>query len=168
MKSVKSFLKDFLEIMIVSLIIVFVCFKFVFISAQVDGISMYPTLHDGDRGFSFVIKRNIKIERYDICVIESDKTNHLLVKRVIGLPYETIEFKNNVLYINGVKQNEDFLSDVYTQDLIVTLKADEYYCLGDNRTISKDSRFYGPFKKDQIISTGYFVIYPFDRFGNKS
>lgn len=168
MRNIGSFIKDLLEVIIVSIIIVFLCFKFVFISAQVDGTSMYPTLIEGDRGFSFVITRNIGIKRYDICVIRPENSKRLLVKRVIGMPNETIEFKDNVLYINGVKQNEDFLTDTYTEDLIVTLADDEYYCLGDNRVVSKDSRYYGPFKEEQIISTGYFVFFPFDRFGIKS
>ena len=108
-KKILEFIKDILQILISSILIVFICFKFIFISAEVNGTSMYPTLQDGDRGFSFVITKNIEIKRFDICVIESDKTSDLLVKRVIGLPNETIEYKNNKLYINGEYIKEEFL-----------------------------------------------------------
>lgn len=127
---------------------------------------MYPTLHDGDRGFSFIITRNINIERFDICVIDPDNIDYLLVKRVIGLPGETIEYIDNKLYVNGQYIEEDFLNDdVYTNDFKVTLNENEYYCLGDNRGNSNDSRFYGAFLKEEIKSTKFFIYYPFNDFG---
>ena len=167
-KKILEFIKDILQILISSILIVFICFKFIFISAEVNGTSMYPTLQNGDRGFSFVITKNIEIKRFDICVIESDKTSDLLVKRVIGLPNETIEYKNNKLYINGEYIKEEFLeNDVYTNDFSYTLGEDEYFCMGDNREVSRDSRYYGSFTKKEIKSTGFFAFYPFDRFGIK-
>ena len=167
-KKIFSTLKDILQILITSLLIVFICFKFIFISAEVVGTSMYPTLQDGDRGFSFIISRNIEIKRFDICVIDSNKASELLVKRVIGLPNEKIEYKDNKLYINGEYIKEDFLSeDVYTNDFSYVLGEDEYFCLGDNREVSRDSRSYGSFIKEEIKSTGFFAYYPFDRFGLK-
>lgn len=168
MKNIKKFLIDVVEVIAVSLIIVFLLFKFVMISAEVDGRSMEKTLYTGDRGVSLVIKRNMGINRFDICVIDTDKADYLLVKRVIGLPNETIEYKNNALYVNGVEYEEDFLyKGCYTADLKIELGDDEYLCLGDNRMISKDSRYYGPFNGDEIKSTGYFVFYPFERMGVK-
>ena len=62
---------------------------------------------------------------------------------------------------------EEFLDDVYTADFSITLNDDEYYCLGDNREISKDSRYYGPFSLKDIKSLGFIVIYPFNEFGVK-
>ena len=70
MEKFKDFIKNFLQIVITAVVIVFICFKFLFISTEVKGSSMYPTLQDGDRGFSFVITRNISINRFDICVID--------------------------------------------------------------------------------------------------
>lgn len=127
---------------------------------------MYPTLHDGDRGFSFIITRNINIERFDICVVDGDDIDYLLVKRVIGLPGETIEYIDNKLYVNGEYIEEDFLSqEVNTYDFSITLGENEYYCLGDNRENSNDSRHYGAFKKEEIKSTKFFIYYPFSDFG---
>ena len=168
MKKIKIFLVNVLQILVTSFIIVFLCFKFLFISAQVHGTSMYPTLHDNDRGFSFIITKNININRFDICIIDSNKSSGLLVKRIIGLPQEKVTYKNNKLYINDNYVAETFLEEnVYTEDFEVILGNDEYFCLGDNRSVSKDSRYYGAFSKEEILSTHFFIYYPLDHFGIK-
>ena len=69
-KKIIEIIKDFFQVGITAIIVVFICFKFLFISAQVHGTSMYPTLQTNDRGFSFVLTKNIGIERFDICVID--------------------------------------------------------------------------------------------------
>lgn len=162
----KNVFIDALEVIALALIITYLLFTFVLISAKVNGASMYPTLQDGEFGYSFVITKNMGINRFDICVVNVE--NKKLVKRVIGLPNETVSYKDNQLYIDGtpVKDVVDF--DVYTSDFEVTLGEDEYYCLGDNREISRDSRYYGSFNKEDIVSTHLFVFYPFDQFGYKN
>lgn len=171
MEKRKSFLVDVIEVIISVIIISFILLKFILLPCEVHGKSMYPTLIEGERTYSFVITRNLGIKRFDICVIEvnADQDNEkLLVKRVIGMPNETIEYKDNVLYVDGQKMEEDFLQmEVHTKDFKVTLGDDEYYCLGDNRDISKDSRYYGAFKKSDIKATKMFVLFPFSDFGMK-
>lgn len=170
MENKKNFLKDILEVAIWVIVISFILLKFIVLPCQVNGNSMYPLLHDSDRAYSFKITKLININRFDICVIETslNDEDRLLVKRVIGMPNDTIEYKNNKLYINGIETSETFLlGDVNTNDFKVELGEDEYYCLGDNRDISRDSRYYGAFSKDQIIATNLFVIYPFENFGVK-
>lgn len=163
----KGFLKDLLEAFIIAIVIVVLLFKFVLMSVEVSGSSMVPTLCSYERGISFIVTKNIGINRFDICVIKSDKTSDFLVKRVIGLPNETIEYIDNKLYVNGEYVKEDFLDNVYTGDFTYTLSEDEYYCLGDNRSVSRDSRYYGPFKKDDIKATHVFIYYPFSLAGYK-
>ena len=162
----KNVFIDALEVIVLAVIITYLLFNFVLISAKVNGASMYPTLQDGEFGYSFVITKNMGINRFDICVVNVE--NKKLVKRVIGLPNETVSYKDNQLYIDGtsVKDVVDF--DVYTSDFEVTLGEDEYYCLGDNREISRDSRYYGAFNKEDVVSTHLFVFYPFDQFGYKN
>lgn len=165
-----SFFRDLLEVIIAVAVISFILLKFIVMPCQVNGKSMFPTLKEGYRTYSFIISRNIGINRFDICVVDTktEDNEKLLVKRIIGMPNETIEYKNNVLYIDGVETDEDFLGDdVYTDDFVVTLKEDEYFCMGDNREVSKDSRFYGPFKKNAILATKMFVLYPFSEIGFK-
>ncbi len=162
----ENLFKELFWFVVKSLIIVVLLINFVFMPCIVNGSSMYPNYQEGEYGYSFIISRKLGISRFDTAVIRADASDKekLLVKRVIGLPNETIEYVDNKLYVDGEYVEEPFLSDVTTKDFKVTLGQDEYYCLGDNRGISRDSRYYGPFKGDQIVSTHLLVIYPFSLF----
>ena len=162
----KNFVIEFLKDLVVSVIIVFFLIKFVMIPCQVDGRSMYPTLKPDEFGFSFIVTRKLGVKRFDIAVIKLE--DKLLVKRVIAMPNETVEYKDSKLYIDGQYIEEDFLDGVKTPDFKYTLGEDEYYCLGDNREVSLDSRVYGPFTSSQLISTHLFVVKPLSEFGVKS
>lgn len=153
---------------------------------QVSGHSMDPTLKTNEKLFAV---KHIPIDRFDIVVAKekTDDENIFIIKRVIGLPGDTVEYKKDQLYVNGKKMNEpylnsfkeklkygslidyftkinsnyanfDFNTDYLTVDssgndtFKVTLKSDEYFLLGDDRPISKDSRAVGPIKKSDIIS----------------
>lgn len=161
---IKKELIDLLKSFLFALVICFLLIKFVMMSVVVDGNSMNPTLYNGDFGFSFVITKNIKINRFDTVVINASNEKKI-VKRVIGLPNETIEFIDDSLYINGELIEQDFKYQGFTQDLKVTLQSDEYYVLGDNREHSNDSRFYGPFNSKQIVSSHILILFPFSDFG---
>lgn len=133
------------------LILEFICHP-----VMVNGNSMYPTLEDGQIGITNVIAKN-NLKRFDIVCIQTEEK--ILVKRVIGMPNEKIEYKDNNLYIDGVLMQESYLQpNVTTPNLIIQLSDDEYYCLGDNRTVSLDSRYYGPFNQKQIISKNIITI----------
>lgn len=110
---------------------------------------MYPTLKDKQVVRISIVK---EVNRFDIVVAEKTD-NYLIVKRVIGLPNEKIEYKNNHLYINNEPVTEDFI-DLYTvktEDFTYVLEEDEYFLLGDNREYSTDSREYGAFEKEKIL-----------------
>ena len=125
---------------------------------------MVPTLEDGQilllNKFNYTFNQ---IERYDIVVIKIGKSE--IIKRVIGLPGENIEYKNNALYINGQKTNttynfdtEDFkLEEICNCDKI---PEDKYLVLGDNRTVSSDSRIIGLIDKEKIKGSTTISIWP--------
>lgn len=126
---------------------------------------MNPTLNDKDimilneisYGFSDIV-------RFDIVVVKEE--NEYLIKRIIGLPGEKIEYKDNKLYIDGKYVKEDF-KHMETMDFSTTLGEDEYFIMGDNRTNSTDSRIFGPISRDEIIGKTSLTILPISRFGNK-
>lgn len=137
----------------------------------VEGASMESTLHDEDSLYvDKIAYRFGKPKRFDIIVFRYDEDNYY-IKRIIGLPGETVEIKDGIIYINGNKLNENYglenmdeLNNTYDA---VTIGEDEYYVLGDNRNHSTDSRSkdVGLVKKSQIIGKASYRIYPFDTFG---
>ena len=135
------------KILLVIILLFFILGYFVsFI--MVSGNSMSPTLKNGS--FHTVVKHFYTIERNDVIAVYSKEAHKNLIKRVIGLPNETVEYKDNQLYINN-QLVEDKYAFGKTTDFKVTLKDNEYFCLGDNREHSLDSRTYGVFNKKDII-----------------
>lgn len=166
MEKVINFVFEFLKSLLISIVIVTLVIKFIAIPVRVTGSSMYPNLHDGDFGFSGVITKTAGYERFDVVVLENDETKQKIVKRIIGMPNEHIEYKNSELYINGELVEEEFIDEyVYTNDFEYQLGDDEYFCLGDNREVSQDSRFYGPFNSQDIVAKSILILYPFRDFG---
>ena len=155
--------------------IVMIIANFIIRPVQVLGSSMYPTLEDKEYGFSNLIGLRMDgIKRFDIVTIYLEDKDEYLVKRVVGLPGETVSYTGGQLYINGEAVGEDFFDEEYRasygNDFMenvepVVLGEDEYYCLGDNRPLSNDSRYYGPFTRDQIRSKGVLIIFPFTKMG---
>ncbi|MCI9279732.1 MAG: signal peptidase I [Bacilli bacterium] len=127
---------------------------------KVNGQSMYDTL-DGTE--YMLLNKMSKIERFDIVVVKAN--NDELIKRIYGLPGETISIENNTIYINDKKIEDAYAYGENSDFEKITLEEDEYFILGDNRAVSLDSRYIGPIKKNQIKGTADFIIFPFSRFG---
>ena len=164
MDKMKSIIKEY-GLYVITIILVLLVKKFVVSPIKVNGTSMMTTLHDGDIMILNIIGyRFDKINRFDIVVV--DEGNEYLIKRVIGLPGEEIEYKDNQLYINGKKVKENYGSEK-TDDFKVKVSKDSYFVLGDNRTNSLDSRYFGAFKRKKILGKTKLTIFPFNRFGNK-
>ena len=129
---------------------------------RVSGTSMYPTLNNGN---IMILNKVAKIDRFDIVVIKSSDSNPVLIKRVIGLPGETVEVKDGKIYINNKKINDKYgYGTTYDFDKVKVGKND-YFVLGDNRTVSADSRIYGTFNKNRIKGTTKLRLYPFNKIG---
>ena len=183
----------FIKVFVVSAIVILLFVNFVAHPVRVDGRSMYPTLKDGEFGFTNVGGVLLNgVERGDIVVVtmeeEGQKTHW--VKRVIGLPGDTVSCVNDVVYINGkVLDETKYIDPDYRQSLVdkfgyfnkvpdadntnvvdfeeVKLKDDESYVMGDNRPYSKDSRYVGPVKKSQIFAKKMLVLLPISDIGVK-
>lgn len=158
--------------------ILFLLRQFVFMPVVVKGHSMDPTLADGER---VIALKNTGVDRFDIVTFPApDEENKNYIKRVIGLPGETIEYKNDVLYVNGKEVDEPYL-DQFKEGLtdggpltydfsLEQLDAEkvpegEYFVLGDNRRNSKDGRMIGFVSEEKISGNVKFVLWPFSRFG---
>jgi signal peptidase I len=160
----KNYIKEFLPYFIIILVVVLIK-TFVVSPIRVNGASMDPTLNDKDIMLLDEISyRFSDIERFDIVVVKEE--DEYLIKRVIGLPGETVEYKNDKLYIDGKYVKEDF-KHKETFDFSTTLGKDEYFIMGDNRTNSTDSRVFGPISRDKIMGKTSLTILPISRFGNK-
>lgn len=153
------------------LVVVFVFLLFIFVVGieQVVGPSMNPTLKEGNVIIVNKLLYRLKnIERNDIVVLSQEEKH--MIKRVVGLPGDYIEYKDNYLYVNGVKYKEKFIKDVVTEDFSLKdlgydkIPEDMYLVLGDNRENSRDSRNYGLIKKDQIIGKTWAKIWPIKNF----
>lgn len=137
----------------------------------VDGTSMESTLYDGD--VLAVDKISYKFNEpkmYDIIVFPYDE-NTYYIKRIIGLPGQTIEIRDGEIFIDDALFDEgDFVETMEAPDNYygpVTLGADEYFVLGDNRNHSVDSRYeqVGLVKRDEIVGRAFLRMYPFKKFG---
>lgn len=136
---------------------------FFFSPIRVNGMSMHPTLQDKE--FMILNKISLKqgINRFDIVVVQEN--NKYIIKRVIGLPGESVMYKDNKLYING-KVIEDNYSKTTTNDFDnVVLGENEYFVMGDNRAVSSDSRIIGPVNIKNIKGKTNLIIFPFNKMG---
>lgn len=136
----------------------------------IDGVSMEPSLKSGEI---------MAVDRFqdlfgtlhqgDIVTLKfpGDPEHRKYVKRLIGLPGDTVKIASGEVYINNQKLNESYLAKgtYTTPDLNRVLKNDEYFVLGDNRYNSNDSRIWGPANKRYLIGSGLFILWPPKDFG---
>lgn len=183
----------FIKVFVVSAIVILLFVNFVAHPVRVDGRSMYPTLKDGEFGFTNVGGVLLNgVKRGDIVVVtmeEKGQKTHW-VKRVIGMPGDTISCVNDIVFINGkVLDETQYIDPDYRQSCVdqfgyfnkvlnadntdvqdfeeVKLGDDEYYVMGDNRPYSKDSRYVGPVKKSQLFAKKMLVLLPISDIGVK-
>jgi len=135
---------------------------FIFEPIFVSGDSMIPTLHDAQCLAVEKVSRYSSLPaRGEIVIITDPVNGETLVKRVIGLPGDTLEIKNSTVFINGQAQSEPYVSSIPYNDMkAVVVPQETIFVMGDNRANSKDSRFIGPIGRNYIIGHALFVIWP--------
>lgn len=128
--------------------------------------SMIPTLVEGDRiiGIQQYFPNGHTFHAGDIVTFYSDDLHEVLVKRVVAEGGDTVEIYGDKLYVNGKLSNYQGTGTGEVQGTW-TLKDDEYFCMGDNRGNSKDSRYIGQIKASSMISKIVCRYFPFDRIG---
>ncbi len=139
--------------------------QYLFTFARVDGTSMLDTLHENNiMGVSRLHYRLNEPQRGEIITCNyPEDGNKLFVKRIIGLPGETIEIREGTVYIDGEPIAETYLTRVDDQSMDpITLAKDEIFVMGDNRPVSRDSRAVGPLTLDEIYGRVLFVAFPFN------
>jgi signal peptidase I len=169
--SAGSLIWSYFKIIVAAMLLAFVIRAYVFDVTQVDGLSMYPTLDNGDDLINSEISYLFnEPKRGDIVVFDApDSAGEDYVKRIIGLPNEEIVIDGGLVYINGDLLDETYLDGIYTEGKIRTVIPDGFYfVMGDNREISRDSRSQdvGLISIDQIHGKAVFRIYPFNSIGS--
>ncbi|MBD8005278.1 signal peptidase I [Bacillus norwichensis] len=177
-ESTKKEMISWVKTLAIAIILAFICRQFLFSPTTVFGESMTPSFLDHDR---VIISKTSKIERFDVIVFSApDVENAHYIKRVIGLPGDSIEMKDDVLYVNGKAYKEPYLdenkrnnpSNSLTEDFSLLEKTgknkvpeDMLFVMGDNRLNSKDSRIFGFISNDSVIGEVKFRFYPLNEIG---
>ena len=149
--------------------------NFVFFNVQVPTSSMEPTIIPGDRLLVTVVYNPMNLERGDVVVFESEELGEKLIKRLIGLPGETVEISSNGdIFIDGelLDESEYILYQVngMTEPFnpgVYEVPEDSFFFVGDNRANSKDARYWEEvfISEDAILGKAQWTIYPFSNFG---
>lgn len=164
----KKIIKEWVIPVIISLLIVIFLNKFIFILVTVPTGSMESTIMPGDKLYVNKLFDINDAKRGDILVFKSDELNIKLVKRLIGLPGETIEInENGEVFINGEKLEEPYAIESKGKAQYFEIPEGSYFFLGDNRPRSIDARAWvNPYiGEDKIIGKATFRFFPLNRIG---
>jgi signal peptidase I len=164
----KKILSDWVMPIVLAIILAVLINRFIFYKVRIPSGSMLPTIKVGDRIIVTRIYDKTKLKRSDIVVFYSNELKDTLIKRLIGLPGDVIDIKDNgQVFINGSKSEESYV--VYNENLGKQFKVPEnkYLFLGDNRAGSWDARKWNePYiDSEDIEGKAQFIVSPFKRFG---
>jgi signal peptidase I len=161
----RLFIQESLQVILPALVLALTVHLFLAQATIVYGQSMEPNLSERQRliidKFSYHFRPP---QRNDIVVLDIPGMNEMLVKRVIGLPGETVEIRQGVVYVNGSPLPEPFPHELGFQSMEpMTLGPLNYFVMGDNRDNSNDSRSFGPVKRETIVGRVWLRYWPLDQ-----
>ena len=159
--------REILGTVLPAIILAFLITHFVGQRTLVLSCSMEPNLYENQQLIVDKLTYHFRQpERGEIVVIDMGADEIPLIKRVIGLPGETLEIKNNRVLIDGQVLSEPYVAEAYQRDYgPVTIPADSVFVMGDNRNNSKDSRMIGSITLDRIVSRAWVRVWPFEDIG---
>ncbi|EHI97415.1 signal peptidase I [Clostridium sp. DL-VIII] len=168
MALLKKAFKNLAYPVLIAIIIAFGTIQFLFFKTKVPTMSMDPTIKVGDNILVTRIYNLNNIKRGDILVFNSNELNERLIKRVIGLPEETVKIKDDgKVLINDNELQEPYVKYPGGKSGIFKVPEGEYFFMGDNRENSYDGRYwrYGYISAKDIKGKAQFIIFPFNRVG---
>lgn len=150
-----------------AVLISFLIQNYAFAQVRVEQHSMDTTLAEGQRLVeNRLVYRFYEPARGDIVILNGPETDRRLVKRIIGLPGETVDMKDGAVYINGERLDEPYATGQTYPGIIklpLVVPAHSYFVLGDNREKSEDSRNLGTMSKDSVEGKAVLRLYPLDQ-----
>lgn len=164
-----AFFLDILEVVVFAIGIFFFLYLLVLRPHKIKGASMMPNYPDGEYLLTERVSYYLESpKRGDVVVFKPPVSEDEYIKRIIGLPSETISVKNGKFYVNNEVLNEKYIdSYVYTdgssylqEGQSITVSEGQYFVVGDNRSHSYDSRSWGPIKKSVISGRAWVVYWP--------
>ena len=169
-KNMRAEILDWVKTLAIAMAIALVLRTFVFTLIRVDGTSMLETLQNNDILFATRFDRFFdSYERGDIVICNYPNVKGYRVKRVVGLPGDTIEVRDSVTYLNGEALDEPFVTYPARSNYgPYTVQDGEYFLMGDNRAVSKDSRSadVGAIDKGEIAGKVRIILFPFSHAGS--
>jgi signal peptidase I len=174
LRKIYSILIDLVETLVVAAAIFVIVYFFLFRPFQVNGQSMFPNYHDGEYILTNLVSLHLSsLKRGDVVVFQAPvDAEKDFIKRVIGLPGETVALKDGSVYIDGKRLDESdylppdfktFAGSFLAEGQTVTVPEGKYFVLGDNRNFSSDSREWGYVTREKVIGKSFFVYWPLNR-----
>ena len=163
MENIKGKIKEYIPYILIIIAVILIR-TFLVTPIRVNGTSMYPTLKQNDLMILNKIGLKSGINRWDIVVVKED--NKYIIKRVIALPNESVAYIDGKLYINKREVDDNYSLSRTSDFSEIYLKENEYFVMGDNRSVSADSRIIGPVSKKQIIGKTNLRFFPFNKIGS--